>query len=153
MKSTWLCRYIEEMHNEARLRSSLVALWIKVLGLSLLWQGFSPWPRNVCVPRHSQNPNRNRTKQKPGSPQSGKSLLIFFWAVGLGSPGTHPESFFLTQMNDDLEAGKVSPSIVLSLKRSKSLPFRVHSGVLASRQGQWDQVLQISGVTITWLYD
>ena len=29
--------------------SSLVAQWVKDLALLLLWHGFDPWPRNVCM--------------------------------------------------------------------------------------------------------
>ena len=44
-------------------RSSLVAYWVKGL-VSLLWCGFDPWPRNLCMPLVQPKKKKKKTKNK-----------------------------------------------------------------------------------------
>ena len=44
-------------------RSFMVAQWVKVLALSLLWYKSNPWPQNFQMPWVQQNKQTNKTKQ------------------------------------------------------------------------------------------
>ena len=60
-----------------RIRSSLVAQWVKNPVLSLLWLRFNPWTQNFHVPQVWQKKKNPKNKK----PSTGERVKVFFYRV------------------------------------------------------------------------